>query len=197
MNGPDGKKPPKRHGAITVEEFRDAGFIPEALVNYLALLGWSYDDHDRGDEPRRADRAVLPRAGRQERGHVRLREADPPERRSTSGPCRPTSTLTAWSPTYGSRATTGDEDLVRRVAPLVQEKIATLGEFPGFARFFFERVPPEEPLEDGAVLPVAAEVLARKSSPSQRRAIEASATSAGGTARILNRVRPSSRFDSP
>jgi glutamyl-tRNA synthetase len=53
------------------------------------------------------------------------------------------------------------EDLVRKAAPLVQEKIATLGEFPGFARFFFERVPPEEPLEDGAVLPVAADVLAQ------------------------------------
>jgi glutamyl-tRNA synthetase len=45
LNGPDGKKLSKRHGAITVEEFRGAGFIPEALGNYLALLGWSYDDH--------------------------------------------------------------------------------------------------------------------------------------------------------
>src|SRR5919199_1249076 len=44
LNGPDGGKLSKRHGAITVEEFRAAGFIPEALVNYLALLGWSYDD---------------------------------------------------------------------------------------------------------------------------------------------------------
>src|SRR3982751_5820830 len=54
-----------------------------------------------------------------------------------------------------------DEELVRKVAPLVQEKIATLGEFPKFARFFFERVAPEEPPEDGAILPAAAEVLAR------------------------------------
>src|SRR3954453_4246875 len=45
LNGPDGKKFSKRHGATTVEEFRSNGFIPEALVNYLALLGWSYDDH--------------------------------------------------------------------------------------------------------------------------------------------------------
>ena len=54
-----------------------------------------------------------------------------------------------------------DEDVVREVAPLVQEKIATLGEFPSFARFFFERVAPEEPLEDGAVLPAAAEALSQ------------------------------------
>src|SRR5919205_1504669 len=42
--GPDGKKLSKRHGATSVEEFRAAGYLPEALVNYLALLGWSYDD---------------------------------------------------------------------------------------------------------------------------------------------------------
>src|SRR3982751_3342749 len=54
-----------------------------------------------------------------------------------------------------------DEELVRKVAPLVQEQIATLGDFPRFARSFFERIPPGEPLEDGAVLPAAAEMLAR------------------------------------
>ena len=42
--GPDGKKLSKRHGATSVEEFREQGYIPEALVNFLALLGWSYDD---------------------------------------------------------------------------------------------------------------------------------------------------------
>lgn len=41
--GPDGKKLSKRHGAASVEEFRDTGFLPEALLNYLALLGWSLD----------------------------------------------------------------------------------------------------------------------------------------------------------
>lgn len=39
--GPDGGKLSKRHGATSVREFRDAGYLPEALVNYLALLGWS------------------------------------------------------------------------------------------------------------------------------------------------------------
>lgn len=41
--GADGKKLSKRHGATSVEAFRDAGFLPEALLNYLALLGWSLD----------------------------------------------------------------------------------------------------------------------------------------------------------
>src|SRR5580765_2773097 len=42
--GPDGKKLSKRHGATSVEEFRELGYLPETLVNFLALLGWSYDD---------------------------------------------------------------------------------------------------------------------------------------------------------
>src|SRR4051812_35886512 len=42
--GPDGKKLSKRHGAQSIDEFRNAGYLPAALMNFLALLGWSYDD---------------------------------------------------------------------------------------------------------------------------------------------------------
>lgn len=41
--GPDGKKLSKRHGATNVEDYRDRGFVADAMVNYLALLGWSLD----------------------------------------------------------------------------------------------------------------------------------------------------------
>lgn len=41
--GPDGKKLSKRHGAASVEEFRERGYLPDAMVNFLALLGWSLD----------------------------------------------------------------------------------------------------------------------------------------------------------
>ena len=41
--GADGKKLSKRHGAVSVDEFRDAGYVPEALMNFLALLGWAPD----------------------------------------------------------------------------------------------------------------------------------------------------------
>ena len=41
--GTDGKKLSKRHGATSVEEYRDQGFLSDAFVNYLALLGWSLD----------------------------------------------------------------------------------------------------------------------------------------------------------
>ena len=46
LHGQDGKKLSKRHGAASVQEFRDAGYLPEALRNYLALLGWGSDDDE-------------------------------------------------------------------------------------------------------------------------------------------------------
>jgi glutamyl-tRNA synthetase len=41
--GDDGSRLSKRHGATSVEAFRDLGFLPSAMVNFLALLGWAYD----------------------------------------------------------------------------------------------------------------------------------------------------------
>jgi glutamyl-tRNA synthetase len=43
LHGPDGKKLSKRHGAASVQELRDAGYLPEAVVNYIALLGAGFD----------------------------------------------------------------------------------------------------------------------------------------------------------
>jgi glutamyl-tRNA synthetase len=159
LNGPDGRKLSKRHGAITVEEFRGAGFIPEALVNYLALLGWSYDDHtELMTRDELVERFSLERVGRSpatldyekltHMNGVYLR-ALPPEEYADR--------LLAYLREQGYD---WDEQLVRRAAPLVQEKIAAFGEFPAFARFLFERVEPPGPIEDGKVLPAAAETLA-------------------------------------
>jgi glutamyl-tRNA synthetase len=44
--GPDGKKLSKRHGSTAVSQFRDDGYLPEALINYLALIGWSPGTED-------------------------------------------------------------------------------------------------------------------------------------------------------
>jgi len=44
LHGPDGKKLSKRHGAASVQELRDQGYLPEAVRNYVALLGWGLDD---------------------------------------------------------------------------------------------------------------------------------------------------------
>ncbi len=46
IHGPDGAKLSKRHGALGVEAYRDMGYPPEAMRNYLARLGWSHGDDD-------------------------------------------------------------------------------------------------------------------------------------------------------
>jgi glutamyl-tRNA synthetase len=177
--GPDGKKLSKRHGATSVEEFRAQGYLPEALVNFLALLGWSYDDKTTVmSRDELVERFTLERVGASPAvfdfqklewlNGVYLRELPPGE--------------------YANRLVTylreqgydWDEDLVRRSAPLVQEKIATLGEFPEFAGFLFRDVEPaaqrpvrasgpgeggrgnrDVPLGDGVILQEAERVLAK------------------------------------
>ena len=46
IHGPDGAKLSKRHGALGVESYREMGYLPEALKNYLLRLGWSYGDEE-------------------------------------------------------------------------------------------------------------------------------------------------------
>jgi glutamyl-tRNA synthetase len=159
--GPDGRKLSKRHGAVSVGEFRRDGYYAPALFNYLALLGWSYDDRtevfsrdelvrlftlDRvGSSPATFDYQKLTHLN-----GVYLRSLPPDEYADV---------LVAYLREQGYE---WDEELVRRAAPLVQEKIATLGEFPKFTGFLFERVDPDRGLLDGSgpLLAQAREVLA-------------------------------------
>jgi glutamyl-tRNA synthetase len=46
INGPDGKKLSKRHAAVSTTEYRDMGYLPDAVLNYLARLGWSHGDQE-------------------------------------------------------------------------------------------------------------------------------------------------------
>ena len=156
--GADGRALSKRHGSVTVDDFCGQGYYPAALVNFLALLGWSYDDKttimsvDELVERFSLERvvpspAVFDYTKLDWMNGVYLRALPPDEYADV---------LVAYLREQGYD---WDEQLVRRVAPLVQEKIATLGEFPAFAGFFFARVQPEGEV-DGRVLPAAVETLA-------------------------------------
>jgi len=46
INGPDGKKLSKRHGAVSVMQYHEEGYLPEAIINYLVRLGWSDGDQE-------------------------------------------------------------------------------------------------------------------------------------------------------
>jgi glutamyl-tRNA synthetase len=160
--GPDGKSLSKRHGSVTVDEFRQAGYYAPALMNFLALLGWSYDDKttimscDELIERFTLDRVVpSPATFDYEKldwmNGVYLRALPPDEYADE---------LVRFLREQGYD---WDEDLIRRAAPIVQEKIERFGQFPDFAGFLFHDVEPDPALLDGRtpVVTAAREELKR------------------------------------
>ena len=136
--GDDGKKLSKRHGATSVDEFRAAGYIAPALMNFLALLGWAPDGETTIMAPEELiERFSLDRVGASPAtldyrkldwmNGVYLRALPPAEYADL---------LVAYLREQGYD---WDEETIRASAPLVQEKIARLGEYPAFAGFLFER----------------------------------------------------------
>jgi glutamyl-tRNA synthetase len=160
--GPDGKKLSKRHGAVSVEEFRRDGYYAPALFNYLALLGWSYDDRTEI-----FSRDELVRLFTLERVGASPATFDYQKLTHLNGVYLRTLPSDAYADELVAYLREQDcdwaEALVRRAAPLVQEKIATFGEFMDFARFLFEPVEPDRALLDGSapLLEKAREVLER------------------------------------
>jgi glutamyl-tRNA synthetase len=146
--GADGKSLSKRHGSVTVNDFRHDGYYPSALVNFLALLGWSYDDkttvmsRDELVERFDLDRVVPSPATFDYQkldwlNGVYLRALSPDEYADE---------LVRYLREAGHH---WDEELVRRTVPLVQEKIERFGQYPDFAGFFFREIEPDPSLLDG------------------------------------------------
>jgi glutamyl-tRNA synthetase len=153
--GADGKRLSKRHGSVTVDEFRHDGYYAPALMNFLALLGWSYDDkttimsRDELIERFTLDRLIPSPASFDYQkldwmNGVHLRALAPDDYADE---------LVRY---LRDQSYEWDESLVRRAAPLVQEKIERFGQFPEFAGFLFRDVEPDRALLDGAGPIVAA-----------------------------------------
>ena len=162
VNGPDGRRLSKRHGAVSVDEFRRAGYVAPALMNYLALLGWSYDDKTTiMNRDELIERFTLDRVGASPAtfDYQKLEWMNGVYLRGLSSE-EYADTLVAYLREIGFE---GDEARIRAASPLVQEKIATLGEFPAFAGFLFGPVEPDPALLDGGapVLAEARETLAQ------------------------------------
>jgi glutamyl-tRNA synthetase len=169
--GDDGKKLSKRHGATSVDEFRAAGYVAPALMNFLALLGWAPDGETTIMSPEElVERFSLDRVGASPAtldyqkldwmNGVYLRSL--PEAAYADA-------LVAFLREQGYD---WDEETIQASAPLVQEKIARLGEYPGFAGFFFERRDGAARGElDSRVLAEAADTL-RQIEPFTAEAIE-------------------------
>jgi glutamyl-tRNA synthetase len=161
VHGPGGAKLSKRHGSVTVDEFRAQGYVPDALVNYLALLGWSYDDKTTiMSRAELIERFSLERVGKSAGvfDYSKLEWLNGEYLRAMS-PEAYADALVAYLREQGYD---WDEDRIRRAVPLVQEKIERLGQFPDYAGFLFGPVAAGPPEVDGSasLIRAAAEELA-------------------------------------
>src|SRR3712207_6025804 len=130
IHGPDGKKLSKRHGATSVQDLRDAGYLPEAVLNYLALLGWGYDAETTFHTiPELQQRFRLDRVSKSPAVF------DEKKLRWMNG--RYLRELDVDDLTPRLEALTGHTGL-RDAVVITQDKISTLGEFWPLARSFFE-----------------------------------------------------------
>jgi glutamyl-tRNA synthetase len=144
---PNGRPLSKRWGDVSVRAYRDRGFTPEAMVNYLALLGWSYDDRTNifsveeliekfslervAKNPAAFDVAKLEWLN----GHY-IRQLTPDD-------------LAARLVPFCGRAgilvdSDGARSKLHAVAPLLIERLRRLDEAPSMVRFLFEEVEPDD-----------------------------------------------------
>ncbi len=147
---PDKTKLSKRHGAASVMDYRDLGFLPEALMNYLALLGWSLDGSSEiftTDELIESfdlarvsksdavfDRAKLDWLNGQ---HIR-RAADD----------RLTDALAMfWRDSPPDFDTAPDDERVSEIVPLARERLKTLQDAAPLVKFVFSEQVPMEPAQ--------------------------------------------------
>ena len=142
--GPDRSKLSKRHGAASVLEFRDMGYLPDALINFLALLGWSLDESSevfskddlvRHFTPERivASPAVFNVEKLDWFNGLYIRSMADAELADA---------LVPWleGPEHGLPADTlpVDRDYLATIVPLERERLKRLSEAPEMLSFFFE-----------------------------------------------------------
>jgi glutamyl-tRNA synthetase len=161
LHGPDGKKLSKRHGAASVQELRDAGYLPAAVRNYLALLGWGADD----------DTTIMPteeliRRFRVEDVGKAAAIFDEKKLRWLNGRFMRELPLREYTAAVARHFGREPDEQLRAACEIAQEKAQTLEEVWPLIRFLFE--PPvddpkswEKVMKEGTaeVLDAAAEVL--------------------------------------
>jgi glutamyl-tRNA synthetase len=139
--GPDRSKLSKRHGAVSVIQYREDGYLPEAMVNFLALLGWSLDDKTEIlSRQELIDNFSLGRIGKtgaifnREKldwmNGVYIRKMTPDEFFEAAQPY-------LMMDEAAGKALISSEEYMKAALSLVQERARTLAEVAGLARFFF------------------------------------------------------------
>jgi glutamyl-tRNA synthetase len=153
LHGTDGKKLSKRHGAASVQELRDRGYLPEAVRNYIALLGWGLDDS-----------TTIMSTGQMVEGFSLARVSRSPavfdEQKLRWMNGRYLRELAPEDLAARLEGFTGRENLLQ-AATVAQEKIQTLEEFWPLASFLVERPEMQEKSWEKVMKDGAPERLAR------------------------------------
>jgi len=164
--GEDGTKLSKRHGATALSDFRDAGYLPEAIFNFLALLGWAYDDKTE----------IMPREDIVERFSLEKVNPAPAvfSRQKLEWmngvyvrQLRQEDLAARVLPFLQAAGLEADERTVRRLVPLIQERIKVLADTVELVDFFFA-----EEIQYDSLLLVGKKMDARASLDALRRALE-------------------------
>jgi glutamyl-tRNA synthetase len=149
--GPDRSKLSKRHGATALTEYREQGYLPETILNFLALLGWSLDEKSelfnrqdliRNFSLERVSRtaAIFNKEKLEWMNGVYIRGLSAEDFAQRALPF-----LDRDLPPEVERPL--DEEYVRSIMPLVQERAKTLAEITGLTLFFFEEYPDYAPVD--------------------------------------------------
>jgi glutamyl-tRNA synthetase len=142
VNGDDGRKLSKRHGAVSVDVFRADGYLSQALMNFLALLGWSYDDKTTiMSEAELIERFTLERVGSSPAtfDYAKLEWMNGVYLRGLSSDGY-FEALETWLRETGID---WPSERVRQTVPLIHEKLEKLAQYPDYVRFLFEPVSPD------------------------------------------------------
>jgi glutamyl-tRNA synthetase len=158
LHGPDGKKLSKRHGAASVQELRDAGYLPAAVRNYLALLGWgTQDDTTIMSTDELIERFDISGVGRSSAIF------DEQKLRWLNGRFMREMDLDAYTEAVARHVGREPDERLRAACEIAQEKAQTLNEVWPLIGFLFEEPETDEKawrkvMKDGA-LPLLSEAL--------------------------------------
>jgi len=138
--GQDNAKLSKRNGEVSIAWYREAGYLPEAICNYLALLGWS-----PGDDLENISMKELTELFTVERVHSSPARFDMKKLEAINGDKIRALTLDefmTWALPFLTKAgvisgTPEELALVKQALPIIQERIATLAEIPPMLKFLF------------------------------------------------------------
>jgi glutamyl-tRNA synthetase len=158
LHGPDGKKLSKRHGAASVQELREAGYLPAAVRNYIALLGWgTQDDTTIMSTDELIERFDISDVGRASAIF------DEQKLRWLNGRFMREMDLDAYTEAVARHAGREPDERLRAASAIAQEKAQTLNEVWPLIGFLFEEPETDEKawrkvMKDGA-LPLLSEAL--------------------------------------